>query len=78
MSIEPLKDKSHQEHLEKWAHFVRTNPEWKNIHTQFINAQITMAQDFIIRLSRQPGGKEKIIRLYNIKNFNGYQNLLGE
>ncbi|MFA5141892.1 MAG: hypothetical protein WC471_02905 [Candidatus Woesearchaeota archaeon] len=71
-------DKSHDDFIERWAEFVRTNPEWRDIHTKFINAQFNMANDFIIRLSKTPSGREKIIELYGIKNVAGYKELLGD
>jgi len=64
-----MRDPSHMEQIEQWANFVKNNPDkWKKIHTEFIDAQITKALDFIDRLAQTPGGKEKIIRAYNITN----------
>ena len=45
-----------------------SNGEWKKIHSQFINAQFEKANAFYKRLAKQPGGKEKIIKLRGIKN----------
>lgn len=75
--IDPKRDKTHADHIESWAHFVKTNPNWKKIHTEFINAQFEKANSFIKRLLKQPNGKEKIIKLYKIKNKKGYSKLLG-
>lgn len=72
-----MRDKTHMEHVVRWANYVRTNPDWRKIHTQFINSQYDLAIKFIKRLAKQPGGKEKIIKLYNIKNLKGYKKLLG-
>ncbi|MFH1439702.1 MAG: hypothetical protein ABIG89_03990 [Candidatus Woesearchaeota archaeon] len=67
----------HLQSLEKWAHFVRNNPDkWKSIHTKFINAQFEKHREFLKRLLKLPDGEDKIIKLYNIKNISGYPNLL--
>ena len=60
-----MRDKIHMEGVERWALFVKNNPDkWKKIHTQFINDQFQKAYDFYDRLKDAPGGKEKLIRLF--------------
>lgn len=71
-----MRDKTHAEHIKSWAHFVRAGNDWKKIHTEFINAQFEMAHAFLKRLAKEKGGREKIIKLYNIKNIKGYAELL--
>ncbi|HLD89390.1 MAG TPA: hypothetical protein VI894_04240 [Candidatus Nanoarchaeia archaeon] len=72
------RDKTHMEQVERWAHYVRTHPdEWKQLHTEFINAVYEKAQDAIKKLSKQKGGREKIIKLYRIKNIKACKKLLG-
>ncbi len=62
--------------IDRWIEYMKDNPDkWKKIHTKFINAQFEKSRKFIKRLSEQPGGKEKIINAYEIKN--GHQKLLG-
>lgn len=74
-----MRDKTHMESVEKWAEFVRNNPgKWKKIHTEFINALFEKNEEFLKRLANQPNGKKKIIEIYNIKNVDGYKNLLGK
>ncbi len=64
-----MRDKSHMQQVERWAHFVRENPaKWKKAHTEFINALFQKNEEVIQRLLKQPGGKEKLKELYN-KNF---------
>ncbi len=42
-----MRTKSHEEQIERWANFVKNNPDkWKQEHTRFINAQITKANEF--------------------------------
>ncbi len=62
----------------EWARYVRDNPDWRGIHTKFINAQYKMAQDFIKRLAKTKKGQEKIVKLYKIKNIKGYSKLLNK
>ena len=71
-----MRDKRHAEHIEQWARFVRGGNGWKKVHTEFIDAQFQKAHAFIRRLAKQNGGKEKIIKLYDIKNIKGYKKLL--
>lgn len=74
-----MRDKTHMEQVERWARYVKEHPtEWKNTHTEFIDSVYTLALDAMERLSREPGGKEKIIQLRRIKNVKGYPQLLGK
>ncbi len=64
------------EEIKDWIKYMKEHPDsWKKIHTKFINAQFSKADSFIKKLAEQPGGKEKIIKTYKIKNLKGYQNL---
>ncbi|MFH1398680.1 MAG: hypothetical protein ABIG95_01045 [Candidatus Woesearchaeota archaeon] len=63
--------------IDRWIGYMKRNPDtWKQIHTEFINAQFSKAREFIKRLSRKPGGKQKIIDAYNIKNMNSFSKIL--
>lgn len=63
----------HQEQIKRWANFVKNNPtKWKKVHTEFINALFDKHEQFRERLLKTPGGKEKLIKLYGIKNKEGY------
>jgi len=64
---------SHKEQIERWAQFVRQNPDgWKKIHTKFINAIFEKHQQFINKMLETPLGKEKLDKLYGRKNKAGY------
>tara|TARA_Y100000310_G_scaffold35996_1_gene33936 strand:+ start:358 stop:573 length:216 start_codon:yes stop_codon:yes gene_type:complete len=64
---------NHLEQIERWAHFVKNNPnKWKKEHTEFINALFEKHDQFRARLLKTPEGKKKMIELYNIKNKEGY------
>lgn len=67
----------HNNFIERWAKFMKENPDkWKKIHTEFIDAQFEKANSVIKELSKTKEGKEKIIKIYNIKNIDGYKDLL--
>ena len=68
--------KGREEQIERWAEYVKTRPEWKVYHTQFINAQYEKVYAFIDRLSKTKDGQKKIVELYGIKNVKGYPVLL--
>ncbi|HIJ11070.1 TPA: hypothetical protein HA278_03350 [Candidatus Woesearchaeota archaeon] len=64
---------SHMEQVERWAKFVRDNPtKWQKPHAEFIDALFQNQKRVLLELLKQPNGKEKIIKLYNIKNIKGY------
>lgn len=71
-------DKTHTEFVTKWANFVKDNPPkiWRPILNEFIDAQYDMHYQFIERLKKTKNSREKIIKLYNIKNLKGYKKLL--
>jgi len=71
-----MRDKTHEDFIERWADFVKTNPEWKKYQTSFINAQYSKVYKFINELSKTKEGQEKIVELYGIKNIKGYPKLL--
>lgn len=61
--------KEHNEQIERWAKFVKENPtEWKKHLKPFLDSQIIKAQKFYQKLSETPQGREKILKLRNIKN----------
>ena len=63
-----MRDKSHMEHVERWARYVRDHPRsvWINEVKPLVDSQVIMANRFYERLSRQAGGKEKIRKLRGI------------
>jgi len=61
------RDKSHMEQVERWAEYVKNNPDWKKKHTEFINAQIEIANRFYKNLAKTPEGREKIKELRELK-----------
>lgn len=71
-----MRDKTHDEFIEKWANFVKNNPNWKKQHTEFINSQFEKSERFIKNLIKEKNGRDKIINIYKIRNFNGYKKIL--
>jgi len=56
-----MRDKSHLEQVEKWAEYVKNNPNsWKKQHREFIDSQIIIANRFYKKLSLTPEGREKL------------------
>ncbi len=65
--------KEHMQQVERWALFVKENPtKWKKIHTEFINALFEKHDSFRNKLLQTPNGKEKLQKLYSIKNKGRY------
>ena len=59
-----MRDATHADQIERWAEFVRENPEtWKSKLKPFLDAQILMARRFYKNLAKTPQGREKILEL---------------
>ncbi len=62
-----MRDKTHMEQVERWALFVKNNPnKWKSKVREFIDSQILMSRRFYKKLRETEEGKEKIRRLRKI------------
>mgnify|MGYP001596109092 CR=1 FL=1 len=64
---EKMRDKSHEEQIERWAEYVKTHKDWKIKHTQFIDAQFEIAGRFYKELAKTLEGREKIKRLRELR-----------
>ncbi len=64
-----MRDRTHIEHIERWAKFVKTHPRsiWIREVGPLIDAQIIMANAFYERLAKVEGGIEKIRKLRKIE-----------
>ena len=63
-----MRDKTHIEQVERWAEYVKNNPEtWKKELKPFLDSQIIIARRFYKELAQTPEGKEKINLLRRIK-----------
>jgi len=71
-----MRDETHYDQIKRWASFVKNHPDkWKKIHTEFINSQFEKAEKIYHKLTKTKKGKEKIIKIFNIKNIKGYPSL---
>jgi len=62
------RDKTHMEQIERWANYVRENPDkWKAKFKEFIDSQIIISRRFYKKLAETKEGREKIKLL--TKNF---------
>ena len=62
-----MRDKSHIEQVERWAEYVKNNPQtWKQQLKPFLDAQIIMARRFYNKLAQTPEGRKKIKLLRNL------------
>jgi hypothetical protein len=58
-----MREAVHMQSVESWARFVRDHPaEWKQHHTEFVNAQYDKHAAFLRRLRQESKGKETIVR----------------
>lgn len=63
-----MRDKSHAEQIERWAKYVRENPDWKFKLKSFLDAQIIIARRAYAQILKSENGKKKILRLKNLRN----------
>ena len=64
-----MRDRTHTEHIERWAKFVKEHPRsiWIREVGPLIDAQIIMANSFYERLAKVEGGTEEIKKLRDLK-----------
>ncbi len=64
-----MRDRTHIEHIEQWAKFVKTHPRsiWFREVGPLIDAQIIMANTFYERFAKVEGGLEKIRKLRKVE-----------
>ena len=74
----PMRDPTHADQIERWVEYMKSNPDWKKVHTQFINAQFEMAYRFIEKLAQTEEGQRRLVEIYGIKNLKGYPQLLNK
>lgn len=61
------RDNSHNEQIERWARYIRENPNWKKKFKDFSDAQILLARKAYAKLAQTKEGREKIRKLRRIK-----------
>ena len=62
-----MRDKTHTEQVERWANYVKNNPDWKKKLKPFLDAQIIMSRRIYKKLAGTEEGREKLKLLRNLK-----------
>ncbi len=63
-----MRDKTHNEQVERWANYVREHPEeWKSKLKPFLDSQIAIAIRFYKNLAKTEDGREKIKMIRSLK-----------
>jgi len=61
------------EEIDRWIKYMKENPNtWREIHNKFIDAQFIKAHEFAQKILKESNGKEKLMKIYNIKNKNAF------
>jgi len=58
-----MRDKTHEEQIERWARNVRSNPNWKRDLKPFLDAQIINARKSYKRILLLPNGENKLKKI---------------
>ena len=63
-----MRDKTHDEQIERWADYVKNNPnKWKANIKPFIDSQILISRRFYKKLAETEEGREKMKLLRKLK-----------
>jgi hypothetical protein len=62
-----MRDKTHSEQVERWANYVKNNPDWKKKLKPFLDSQIIISRRIYKKLAETEEGRKKIKLLRNIK-----------
>ena len=62
-----MRDKSHNEQVERWANYVKNNSDWKAKLKPFLDSQILISRRIYNKLSKTPEGLRKINLIRNLK-----------
>ena len=65
-----MRDKSHNEQIERWARYIKNNPDWKQKLKPFLDAQIIMARRFYKKLAETPEGRVKLEKIKMLRRAN--------
>lgn len=63
-----MRDKTHSEQVERWANYVKNNPDWKKKLKPFLDSQIIISRRIYKKLAETEEGREKIRLLRSMKN----------
>ncbi|HLC87160.1 MAG TPA: hypothetical protein VJH65_02720 [Candidatus Nanoarchaeia archaeon] len=62
-----MRDKTHDKQIERWANYVKNNPDWKKKLKPFLDSQILISKRIYKKLNETDEGKQKIIKLRQIR-----------
>jgi len=62
-----MRDKTHDEQIERWAKNVKNNPNWKKQFKPFLDAQIINARKSYKKILLLPNGEDKLKKIRNLK-----------
>lgn len=63
-----MRDKSHNEQIERWANYVKNNFDWKKKLKPFLDSQIIISRRIYKKLAETYEGREKIKKLRNLRS----------
>lgn len=58
-----MRDKTHEDQIERWARHVKNNPNWKKELKSFLDAQIINAIKKYKEILLLPNGEDKLKRI---------------
>ncbi len=62
-----MRDKTHNEQIERWARKVKTDPNWKKDLKPFLDAQIINARESYKKILLLPNGESKLKRIRGLE-----------
>jgi len=62
-----MRNKTHEEQIERWAKYVKENPNWKKELKNFLDAQLIMARRVYAELEKTEQGRKKINLLRRVE-----------
>ena len=61
-----MRDKTHSDQIERWARYVKENPEWKKKIKFLVDSQIIVARRSYDKILTLPNGENKLKRIRNL------------
>jgi hypothetical protein len=62
-----MRDKTHDEQIERWARKVKSDPDWKKELRPFLDSQIIHARESYKKILLLPNGMDKLKRIRGLK-----------
>jgi len=61
-----MRDKTHNEQIERWARYVKENPNWKKEQKLFLDSQLINSKNKFKKILSLPDGENKLKRIRNL------------